>query len=225
MATQIVEILLGIMWASVIPLLLWAFRDDINLQGRLNKYQHKDDPTIGTPDKIDKGIRYYKIRSHLPSFEEMTSMAKTAIKMSAITFTTLRYGHINGIKKLLQQGISITFLLLDPQSGHVDTKSELFSESTDLKHQIIDSLESLRQLQKDYPDKVIIKTYDEVAPRSIIIIDEEYIKVEDHPVGSDAESRPNHAAFRNSSPIFYNLYSLEYNQLEVKSEVYDYKTR
>jgi hypothetical protein len=80
---------------------------------------------------------------------------------------------------------------------------------------------SLCKLKDRYPNHVFIKTYEELAPRSITIIDDEYIKVEDHPIGSDAQSRPNHATFKNSNTDFFNLYSLEYNRFENKSIDYN----
>lgn len=89
-----------------------------------------------------------------------------------------------------------------------------------MAEQIIDSLESFCELKEQYPNQVTIKTYDELAPRSIIIVDDEYIKVEDHPISSDAQSRANHATFKDFNKDFFSLYSLEYDRFEKKSIEY-----
>jgi hypothetical protein len=151
----------------------------------------------------------------------MVSIAKNSIKMSAITFTALRFNYYKTIESLLGRGVSITFLLLNPDSEFVPIQSSLFSQATDLRDQILNSRQSFCQLQSRYPKLVSIKTYDELAPRSIVIIDDACLKVEEHPIDSDAESRPNHATFKSTAPAFYELYALEYNRLEANSQAHN----
>jgi hypothetical protein len=219
--TEVISILVGIMLAAVPSVLYWGFRDSINLRGRVINLQHKNDPTIGFPYKVGHdGVRHYTNRSKLP-FDEMTSITNSTLKMSAITFTALRYNYYRILESLLNRGVTITFLLLNPDSKSVPDQSRLFSQADNLRDQIIDSLGSFCTLQKRFPNQVSIKTYDEVANHSIIIIDDDYIKVEEHPMGSDAEARQNHAAFRNVSTVFYNVHSLEYGELESRSRIYD----
>jgi hypothetical protein len=218
--SEIIIILVGIMLASIPPVIIWGFRGDLNFKGHVIKLQHRKEPIIGIPDNIENGVRHYRNRSKLPSFADMTSIARNNIRMIAITFTTLRLNDFTVIESLLDKGITITFLLLEPKPQYIAIQQHLFIEAKNLENQITDSLKSFCDLKKRYPNHVVIKIYDELAPRSIIIVDDDYIKVEDHPIGSDAQSRPNHAAFKKSNKDFFDLYSLEYNRFEKKSIPY-----
>jgi hypothetical protein len=116
--------------------------------------------------------------------------------------------------------VKITFLLLDPNSEYVNIHSQIYTGAENLKSQITNSLSVLSNLQKDFPEQVFIKTFHDLAPHSIIILDEDVIKVEDRSVGGDADSRPSHVTFADDNKPFFKLFTKEYEKILEKASDY-----
>lgn len=82
------------------------------------------------------------------------------------------------IRDLIYRNVRVTFLLLNTNSSHVDTQSQIFVGAGDLKYSIKKSLELLCKEKQN----LNIRTYDYFPKHSIIVIDEghdnAWIKIE-----------------------------------------------
>jgi len=144
--------------------------------------------------------------------------------MSAVAFRIMTLNNYNTLKGLLSRKVSITFLLLKPTSK-VD-QSMVYHGSKNLKQHILESLEELCELKRQFNDLVDIRLYDAVSAHSIIIIDRDdhdkaRIQVELHPTGSDSGSRPINVAYEKDNQAFFYQYSKEYDELLNGSEPYE----
>jgi hypothetical protein len=193
------NVLVGLFLGVVVPRLLsWGFKDQIMLINRLRKFfRLKHVRTLGFPDSTEDGIMYYKSRPKLP--------LKTSCQSLTLTFGIITIQKITEIKTVLSgdKKVKITFLLLDPNSEYVNIHSQIYTGAENLKSQITNSLSVLSNLQKDFPEQVFIKTFHDLAPHSIIILDEDVIKVEDRLVGGDADSRPSHVTFADDNKAVF----------------------
>lgn len=92
--------------------------------------------------------------------------------------------------------------------------------ASNLKSKIENSLHVLCELKSQYPNNITIKTYDDLAPLAIILIDDKIIKVEDRPVGRDANTRPSHLTYKTRDSDFFTQYHDEYVRVLKKASDY-----
>jgi hypothetical protein len=221
---------------SIIGLFLWGFRKRIDswfnkipkitINRENAQVTQRDGVTkrLGNPDYIQNGIQYYGNRSRLP-LQELFLEAQKKIDMLAVTFHTLTTNEIQTIRDTLFRGVQITFVILDPNSQHVRNRDLDFHEGEEVKHHVDRSLHILcREKSKlprlphtDLRDYLVIKTYDNVIERSIIIIDNKLVKIEEHPKGSSPDYRQNSLAFEDDNKGFFAQYSTEYIQINSKN--------
>ena len=71
--SDIGAVIMGILWGSIIPILVWGFRYKIKFRGKIAKHLRFFDPLKGEPDYINDGIRYYNSRDKLPSMNDLLS--------------------------------------------------------------------------------------------------------------------------------------------------------
>jgi hypothetical protein len=71
---------------------------------------------LGTPNSFEDGIQHYNTRDELPRFGELLGLAHKKIEMSALTFYIVTLQHIGDIETVINRGVKITFLLLNPDS-------------------------------------------------------------------------------------------------------------
>jgi hypothetical protein len=175
---------------------------------------------IGQPVRIDdKKIQYYESRDQV-DFIQLLNLAKKEIRMSGLTFSLLTLNHSRLISQLTSQKIRLTFLILNPDSTHVEKQTSLYKASEDLKYQIQKSLERLCELRQYAPDFIDIKIYDELVGDSIIIIDKTVAKVEERIVNSDANSRRSKIAFKKDNKQFFKEAWDIFKKLENSSDAY-----
>ena len=72
--SDIGAVVIGILWGSIFPILVWGFRYKIKFRGKIAKYLRFFDPLKGEPDYIDDGIRNYSSRDKLPSMNTLLSI-------------------------------------------------------------------------------------------------------------------------------------------------------
>jgi hypothetical protein len=92
-----------------------------------------------------EGLVQYKSRSELPQFGMMLSLAKNTVDMSGLDFRIVVHSFINTIRENLRRGIQITFLLLNPDSNHVEIQGKNVFGGEDLKQSIEKTLMLLCQ--------------------------------------------------------------------------------
>lgn len=71
------------------------------------------------------GIHHFNSRLELPPFDKMLSSAHVTLEMTGLDFRIVVHQFMSVIRDLLYQNIRVTFLLLDPNSNHVDTQSRI----------------------------------------------------------------------------------------------------
>jgi hypothetical protein len=179
--------------------------------------------TILSTPQVDP-IHHYCTWDALP-FVDMISIAKSTVEMSAVSFTILTLQHYEAVRSTIARGVKFTLLILDPNSQYVQKQTDLYHATEDLKNQIEKSIIRLCNLQKEYPQDVIIRTYDSLARYSITIIDRAnvenaWIRIERRPVGSDSNSRSSDAAYRKYDLGFFDQYMNEYDILFNNSNEY-----
>ena len=177
-------------------------------------------------ETMGRGKRvHFETRSELPPFRLMLSLASKSIGMSGLDFRIVVHSFMNLVRFHLNRGIQFTFLVLDPDSKYVETQGKNVYAGFDLKSSIEKSLRLLceeeMKLPSDKKANLLIKKYDYYDTHSIIVIDRdnppnEWIKVENRPAGSEADSRPSDAAFRNEDENFFSD-SLETYQMLLSS--------
>jgi len=170
-------------------------------------------------------VHHYKTRDALP-FADMLSIANSTVEMSAVSFTILTLQHYEDVSSAIARGLKFTFLILEPNSQYVGKQTDLYHAAEDLKNQIEKAISRLCNLKKEYPEDVIIRTYDSVARYSITIIDRNdtdnaWARIERRPVGSDSNSRSSEAAYRKNDLGFFNQSKDEYDKILRRSKIYD----
>jgi len=228
---------------SLIPLLIWGFRKRITQALRTapsssprpleNHIAAPPDesaniPISERPIEVNtvqvEPIHHYNTRQELP-FVDMLSIAKSTVEMSAVSFTILTLQHYEDVRFGINRGLKFTFLILDPNSQYVGKQTESYHATDDLKNQIEKAITRLCDLQKDYPDDVIIRTYDSLARYSITIIDRviaenAWVRLERRPAGRASKARSSEAAYRKNDIGFFNQSKDEYDKIFKKSKIY-----
>jgi hypothetical protein len=175
---------------------------------------------LGYPDSIEKGVQIYNRRSHIP-LEVLFAEAQQSIAMLAVTFHTITTNQIEILRETIYRGVRITFLILDLASTHAVNRKEDFHEGEEVKHHIERSIRVLCEEKKNLPssfkDNLIIKTYDRKIKHSIMIIDNNLIKIEEHPIGSSPDFRRNSLAFKSDNGPFFQQHLTEYHQIDSKN--------
>jgi hypothetical protein len=169
-------------------------------------------------------VQHYDTRDALP-FADMLSIAKSTVEMSAVSFTILTLQHYDHVRSGIARGLKFTFLILDPNSQYVQKQTELYHAADDLKNQIEKAVRHLCNLQKEYPENVIIRTYDSLARYSIVILDRAnaenaWARIERRPIGSDSNSRSSDAAHRKYD-LGFNESKDDYDRIFTKSKIYE----
>ncbi|MGA9155134.1 MAG: hypothetical protein WBZ36_31510 [Candidatus Nitrosopolaris sp.] len=186
----------------MVPVILYfMFKPEIESRLRPSHLKKMVEQTQPQPDTLEGDvIRHYATRDEL-KFHHMLSIAHDSVEMLALTFTIVTEQYYDELNYALSKGISLTFLLLDPNSKETRRQRGLYHRSDDLKYQIRNSLKVLCSLKRKFPDKIIIKLYDARALRGITVIDRKnsdnaWIRVERRELDSVPNSRPSDAWFR-----------------------------
>jgi hypothetical protein len=220
----------------ILGIIYWIFRPKIDYWVESKTSMKRSIPTkiMNDEDEETKPIdasaniepvHHYNTRDELP-FANMLSIAKSTVEMSAVSFTILTLQHYEDVRSAIARGLKFTFLILEPNSQYVEKQTEFYHASDDLKNQIEKAISRLCNLQKEYPEGVILRTYDSLARYSITIIDRDntdnaWARIERRPVGSDSNSRSSEAAYRKYDIGFFNQSKDEYDKILRRSKIYD----
>ncbi len=193
-------------------------------KSRTVKLFSKSSASLNSNTQEEDVIRHYTTRDEL-KFHHMLSIAHDSVEMLASTFTIVTEQYYDELNYALNKGISLTFLLLDPDSKETGKQRGLYHRSDDLKYQIRNSLKVLCNLKRKFPDKIIIKLYDARVIHSITVIDRKnsdnaWIRVERRELDSVPNSRPSDAWFRREEEARFDNFLREYEEVLSKSNDY-----
>lgn len=118
---------------------------------------------LGSPYLIKDGIQHYLSRRDLP-LETIFSIAKQEIIFVSVSHEVVTRFEEELVIDTIHKGITITVLVLNPNSSHIPFKEKLFGKSVrNLKNKISEILEILCSQKNELQNnnhRLIIKTYD-----------------------------------------------------------------
>lgn len=216
------------LWGTTVPVASWGFRDKIKL-GRIARILHLHDPLLGSPSWIDDGkIRHYEFRSLAPSIDTILQLKNLKrvdiLSISAYILTLL---HNDSIKKSLDRGVVLNFLILDPESEHVVQQCKNYPSARDLKKQITDALDVLwSDKQQSNGENISIRLYNAIIPSGIMVVhldNDMWVRSENYVVNSDPNSRPSLAAYEKDNKDFCDYHKGNHERIYKESLDYEHK--
>lgn len=166
---------------------------------------------LGDPDNItEEGIQEYYTREKL-QLEELFKEAHQEIIFVGLSNEIVVRFNLQLLEKVIYRGVKITISSLNPNSIEAAKQEDKFGNmAKNFEDNITNLLGNLcdfkNTLNKDYLNKLIIKTFNTKINYSYIIIDpysdNPIMKIEHHDVG-DLNTRRSQLAYRNDCNHFY----------------------
>lgn len=166
---------------------------------------------LGDPDNItEEGIQEYYTREKL-QLEELFKEANQEIIFVGLSNEIVVRFNLQLLEKVIYRGVKITIASLNPNSIEVAKQEDKFGNmAKNFEDNITNLLGNLcdfvNTLNKDYLNKLIIKTFNTKINYSYIVIDpysdNPIMKIEHHDVG-DLNNRRSELAYRNDCNHFY----------------------
>jgi hypothetical protein len=154
---EISSIVVGFLWGNIVPILVWGFRDRIK-SGKLARKLRLGDPLLGFPSWIDKGRRYYRVRSQLPALDSILSIKNLKrIDILSISCYIITIEYIEKIREAINRGVEFNFLILDPNSqDKLNLQSKNYPTGKNLKQQLQNTITTLCNEKEKLPKRNIL---------------------------------------------------------------------
>jgi hypothetical protein len=199
---------------------------------RMIEWFNRKESGLGDPAEITLGVRYYNRRNQLPDYTELLHRANQKILILATSARFKPVENQNEFVKIINKGIKVQFLLLNPENNDAVRISEQATKGDNLRDHIIATEKELCNLIKTgkilIPDNLEIGRYNTYIGYSLIIIDPDdewngLVQVEFYDVESTANWRSQIILRRDGSPKF-SEYLAAYSMIEEKADLIDCTT-
>ena len=182
----------------------------------------------------DGKVQYFKSRRDL-DLRKFLDIVEREIIFLSVTNEYIVTDYLELVKEyIINRKINVIFLILNPDSRHVDEMSRYFSIDEISLRQKIETVKreliALRsKLQQNYQNLFHIQTYDYILKYSLIIIDHNddgnnkftSIKIEQYLFDNHVNSRPNRIVFLKNNVSYYGDYFEKYLELKREGNIRD----
>jgi hypothetical protein len=204
----------GILWGTVIPILVWGFRQKIKFRNQIAKILGFYDPLKGLPDNVVGGVRSYGSRVGLTDMVTILSIPTlSSVDILSITSYLLILTYSEEIHQAASRGIKFNFSILNPEDVEsVDGQTKIYG-GKNIRQQLETSLSELCKIKDNLTENkkknITVNTYKGILKKGIVIAHDtdpkfSWAKTERFTVNQSANSRHNEAAYFKDNEDFYN---------------------